>query len=221
MADPLLLVPHATAGTIAILAGAAAFSYKKGSRPHRMAGNVFFVSMLALAASGTVMALIISELASVIAGVFTLYLVATAWATVKRKEGEIGRFEKGAALFALAIAILAFTWGMQRLGGDAGDGLPAPVYFMFGMFAALAALFDFRMIRRGGVMGAKRILRHLGRMGLALYISTASLFLGQQQLFPDAVRESGVLAVPLVAVIALTLFWLIRVRFTKWYLKST
>ena len=217
MADPLLLIPHAASGTIALVAGTAAFIYKKGSRPHRMAGNVFFVSMLGLAVTGTVMALIIWELASVVGGVFTLYLVATAWMTVKRKEGEIGRFEKAAALFALALAIMAYTWGIQKVSGGAEDGLGPPVYFVFGTLAALAALFDVRMIRRGGVEGAKRILRHLGRMGFALYIAVASLFLGQQQLFPDAIRESNILFVPVLAVMAVTLFWLIRVRFTGWY----
>ena len=44
-----LLVFHITAGVLAMFAGAAAMSFRKGSRSHGMAGNVFVASMLVMA----------------------------------------------------------------------------------------------------------------------------------------------------------------------------
>src|SRR5262245_18276309 len=39
-------------GAIGLLSGATAMSFRKGSRRHRMTGNVFVISMLSLGASG-------------------------------------------------------------------------------------------------------------------------------------------------------------------------
>jgi hypothetical protein len=83
--------------------------------------------------------------------------------------------------------------------------------------ALLAAALDLRMIVRGGVQGAARIARHLWRMCAAWFIATTSLFVGQPQLFSYAVRRSGVLIVPSVVIVALLLFWLARVLFTRAY----
>ena len=47
-----LLYLHIGGGIVGLLSGAAALALRKGSRPHRMAGNVFFVSMLIMAAIG-------------------------------------------------------------------------------------------------------------------------------------------------------------------------
>lgn len=68
------------------------------------------------------------------------------------------------------------------------------------------------MIARGGLTGAARTTRHLWRMCFAMFMATGSFFAGQAKLFPAAVRESGVLQVPIFLVIGLFLYWLIRVR---------
>ena len=47
-----LLVLHITAGTLGILFGFVAIFFLKGSRRHRLAGNVFVISMLLLSSSG-------------------------------------------------------------------------------------------------------------------------------------------------------------------------
>jgi hypothetical protein len=52
----------------------------------------------------------------------------------------------------------------------------------------------------------------LWRMCLALFIATGSFFLGQAQVFPAPIRDSGLLAVPVFAVLAAMLYWLWRVR---------
>jgi len=77
-----------------------------------------------------------------------------------------------------------------------------------------------RTFVRGGVAGAQRIARHLWRMGFALLIAAASLFLGKQQHFPEAIRTSPILNTPILLVAVMMIFWLVRVRFTGAYRKA-
>jgi uncharacterized membrane protein len=53
-----LIVFHICAGTVALLSGAVAMSFRKGSRRHGLAGDVFVISMLGLAASGAIVGFI-------------------------------------------------------------------------------------------------------------------------------------------------------------------
>lgn len=212
---------HVIAGSIGLLSGAAALIFRKGARYHRKAGNVFFISMLIMGATGAGLAVYASKPLSVVAGGLVFYLVATSWATVIHKEGETGTFEIGAMLTALITAAFAYYFGMEVMGSetemyDGSSSLPGP-YFFFGSIALLGAILDAKMIWSGGVFGKQRIVRHLWRMCFALFIATASFFLGQPQVFPEAIRGTLILTVPVLLVIGAMVFWLIRVQFTSWY----
>jgi hypothetical protein len=152
-------------------------------------------------------------------GVLTFYLVATAWLTVRRKGGEPGLLEFCLLLVALMDGAAGFIFGREAADSATGlkDGSPAMGYFVAGSVAFLYAGSDVRMLIRGGVSGAQRIARHLWRMCFALLIATASLFLGQPRLFPESIRGSKILLVPVIAIIVLMIYWLIRVRFTNAY----
>lgn len=222
-----ILTFHVIAGAIGLLSGATALVFRKGSRPHRVAGNVFFVSMLCMAASGAYRAHSQSSVLPVLVGILTSYLVATAWATVKRKGLKPGFFEYGALLVALAVGGSGITIGLEALNGETGSmgDFIAKQYLFFGSVALFAATLDLRMIFRGGVSGAQRIARHLWRMSFALYIAASSFFLGQAQVFPDAVREAqvfsvSVLALPKYVVLVLMIFWLSRTLVPNWYKKA-
>ncbi|MDQ3998150.1 MAG: DUF2306 domain-containing protein [Gemmatimonadota bacterium] len=211
----VLRYAHISMGMLALVSGAAAMTFRKGSRPHRQSGNVFFVAMLIMAGTGAYISVFITPVMSnVIAGLLALYLTATAWATVWREPGETGGLEIGLALLGLATAISGITFGLQAANSPNGllDESPAPFYFIFGGAALLGTALDVRMIARGGFTGAARITRHFSRMCLAMFIATASFFLGQAKLFPVAVRESGVLKAPVLLVVGALLYWLIRIR---------
>ena len=214
-ADAVLFL-HIGGASVGIVSGAAALGFRKGHRIHRLAGNVFFVSMLVMSGIGACVApfLPVPQWTSTGAGLFTFYLVATGWATVRRGQGATGRFETAAAVvaFAIATAFAGFAWAGAHSPEGAIGGLPALV---FGAFAALAAACDVRVIRRGGLSGASRIARHVWRMNVALFIAAASFFLGQPQVFPAPLRGSPILFVPEIAIVGLTIFWLLRVRFTN------
>jgi hypothetical protein len=115
------------------------------------------------------------------------------------------------------------------LGLAAGIGAliaGGPVAYVFGVVIALAVAGDVRMLLRGGVSGAKRMVRHLWRMCFALFVATASFFLGggsraglRARLFTPAIRKTHLPAVPVLIVLFMMIFWLCRVLFTSAYKK--
>src|SRR4051794_8495077 len=102
---PILII-HICGGVVGLLAGIAAVLFRKGSRRHRVAGNIFFISMLA---NGSTAAL----LGNVFGGALTLYLVTTGWLTGRRREGETTLFDWGALLFGLAVGVPIMTDGLR------------------------------------------------------------------------------------------------------------
>lgn len=102
----LVLVLHVIAGTIALLAGIIAMSSRKGARAHRVAGTVFVVSMLVMAILADYLAVAIPEqIPNLFIGTFTIYLVATAWLTVRRKGRIVGIPEKIALVVILCLSV--------------------------------------------------------------------------------------------------------------------
>ncbi len=212
-----ILVTHIGAGAVGLVSGAAALALRKGGRAHGAAGTVFFVSMLTMAGIGACVAPFLPQRISAVAGVITFYLVATAWATVRRPAGSVGRFEIAALMVALAAAAADLTFAVRGASRPDGliDNLPSQPGFVFGVLALMAAGFDLKVLLRRGVSGADRIARHVWRMCAALFIAAASLFLGQPKVFPASLRDSPLLLIPEIAVLGLMVFWLVRVRFTS------
>ncbi|MEP7044148.1 MAG: hypothetical protein ABI843_13875 [Dokdonella sp.] len=212
-----ILILHISGGAVGLVSGALALIARKGDRLHRIAGNVFFVSMLTMASIGAIVSPFLGKKLDPLVGVFTFYLVATAWATVMRKPGSTGRFEIAAFLVAVGVVVSSLIFGLQAAASPTGSsGGSSPIgYAVLGTLVAFAAALDLKMILRGGTSGASRIARHLWRMCLALGIAAASFFLGQQQLFPASLRGSALLFLPEIAVLGCLFFWLVRVRFAK------
>ena len=219
-----VLVFHISAGTLGMLSGTAAMSFRKGSHWHRVAGNVFVIAMLSLAASGTYLGFMKHQILNGLMGILTLYLVATAWWTARRRDGETGMFDLCAVIVPLAVGASLAIYGLEAANSQTGSkgGYPAAAYFIFSSVALFFAAGDVRMLVRGGVSGTQRIARHLRRMCFALFIAAGSFFLGQPQVFPAALRKTNLLFIPAFLPLLLMIFWLFRVRFTNAYqAKST
>jgi uncharacterized membrane protein len=205
---------HVGGASVGLASGAVAMAAPKGGRLHRVAGNVFFGSMLTMSGIAAIVSPMLPDRISAVAGLFTFYLTATAWATVRRRPGEAGFFEVGAMFVGLGVATLFLSLARiaaMRAGGLL-EGQSYEIGVAFGLIALLAAALDARVVLRGGVSGAPRVARHLWRMCLALFMASGSFFLGQQQVFPEALRGSPILFVPALAPLAAMAFWLIRVR---------
>ena len=176
--------------------------------------------MLTMAANATYLAAMKHQMNNLFGGPLTFYLVGTAWWTARRKDGETGTFDWVALLVALGIGAGIMTLGLEVAYSQAAPpgGVPAGMYFFMSRVALLAGVGDIRMLIRRGVLGTRRIVRHLWRMCFALFIATGSFFLGQgSKVFPAFIIKSNVLFVPAILPLFLLIFWLVRVRFTNAY----
>ena len=215
-----VLILHICSGVSGVLSGGTAVFLRKGSRRHRVAGNVFVLSMIGLSLSAIYLALVKSESSNVLAGTFTSYLVITAWTTARRNERQTG-FLDWIGLLAIIAIITGYTmFGLEAARSVKGskDGVPAGMYFFMGCVGLLAAVGDVRMLVSRGVSGTSRLARHLWRMCFALFIASGSIFLARPHLFPAFMRRTYILAVLGFLPLILMVFWLFRVRFLN---KST
>lgn len=212
-----LLVLHISAGIIGLLSGSAAMSFRKGSQRHRMAGNVFVVSMLIMGACAVYLALLKHQPNNVFGGLLTFYLITTAWLTGRGKQDQTSDLDWAALVFALAVAVSMLTLGVRVVRGltERQAGVPIGMYFFMGFIPLLAAAGDIRMLAQGGISGRPRLVRHLWRMCFGLFIATGSFFLGQQQVFPLAIRKQYILAPLAILPLFLLIYWLVRVKWTK------
>jgi hypothetical protein len=215
---------HMGGGAVGMITGAGALAFRKGERLHRAFGKVFLVAMLINAVMATSLASMLvargvsAQWSNVYGGVATFYLVMTAWASVRRAPGTVGRFEVAMLLVALGLAALTLL-SLVRIanGGKPDNGVPVAAPIIVAAVAVLAAGLDARVIRRGGLSGVQRLARHLWRMCAGLFIASGSFFIGQQQVMPKFVQGSPILIVLGVAPIFLMIFWLFRVRLIKGY----
>ena len=229
--SPILLV-HIAGGTVGLLAGTAAIIFRKGSARHALAGRIFVVAMLIMGSLAAYLAIVRHQPANFGGGVFTFYLILTAWLTARRRDGETARFDWLLLVIPLALGTLTWVNGIAivRSGVDPPDGVPVGMSFFMGSIMLLAAAGDVRMLVGEGIAGAKRIARHLWRMCFGLFIAAGSFFMGPSnrpfrllstvglgQHLPMALFSTGVYLVLTIAPLILLVYWLVRVRFTNLY----
>jgi hypothetical protein len=212
-----ILALHIAGGTVGVLSGGATLCFRKGSRLHRHAGIVFVAAMLTMASCALYLAVVKFQIPNILGGALTLYLVTTAWLTVRRKQQAPGLFDWGALLYVLAIAASQIVLGTQAVMSASGKkyGYRPGLYFVFGALALLSATGDIRKLLGPGLSATQRLARHLWRMCFALFVATGSLFIARPHLFPVFMRKSGMLMALGFAPLAFMIFWLVRIRFTK------
>lgn len=213
-----ILALHICAGTVGLLSGAVAISFRKGSSRHGIAGRVFVISMLGLGASAMYLAVMKHEVGNFVGGILTIYLVTTAWLTARRRDGETGVFDWAVIIVPLGVGISTLTLGIQKLNNPAAfhDGVPVGMNFFMGTVVLLAAAGDVRMLVRG-ISGTQRIARHLWRMCFGLFFASGSIFIARPHLFPAWLSTTHILLLLGVLPLILMIFWLVRVRFTNAY----
>jgi uncharacterized membrane protein len=213
MLEKTVILFHVCGAVIGLIAGALSMLFRKGAGLHRAAGTVFFVSMITMSLSAVCIAAVYRpNVGNVTVGLLTFYLVTTSWVAARRREGGTGAFDLAALAIVLGVVMADFTFGIQAARSPHGvkDQIPAAIYFVFGTIALLFATSDVRMIRGGGVTGARRIARHLLRMSFAFLIAVFSLYPGRPQVFPKWLKATNLLYVPHVLVIGAIAFWMVR-----------
>ena len=212
-----------------MFSGTAALLFRKGSPRHILAGRIFVVSMLTMAVGAVYLGIVKHQTGNVRGGIMAFYLVGTGWLTVRRRAGETNRMDWLVLLIPLSLGVFTWIGGVQlvRSGLSSPDGVPPGMSFFMGSISLLAAGGDIRMLAAGGVFGVTRIARHLWRMCFGLFIAAGSFLMGPSNRplrllasvglrhLPSAVFTTNVYLVLTVLPLALLIFWLVRVRFTR------
>src|SRR5208283_3747039 len=108
-----ILIGLICAGTIGLLSGTAAMSFRKGSPRHALAGKIFVASMLTMAVAAVYLAIVRHQPNNIGGGILTFYLIGTAWLTARRREGETSRFDWVVLLIPLTLGILTWMNGLK------------------------------------------------------------------------------------------------------------
>lgn len=208
---------HIIAGLFGLISGAVALYALKGGKLHRKSGMVFVYAMLLMSGTGAVLAAVKThERISVVAGMLAFYLTLTALLTVRHNYKKLHWIDFVAAFFGLATVFIGLKFGIEGLNNPDGniDGQPGLVGLIFGFIALLGVLGDIRFTG-WGIKGTHRLARHLWRMCFALWIAVTSFFLGQSQVFPEPIRKFPLLVTPVLLVLLVMIYWLVKVLIFK------
>jgi len=115
-------------------------------------------------------------------------------------------------LLGVSIGITGFTFGSMATQSATGrlDGYPPALFYIFGGLTFFASAGDLRLLIQG-IQGKRRLARHVWRMSAGLFIASASFFLGQAKILPQTLRIMPLLALPVLLVLAVMLYWLVRI----------
>ena len=215
---PLLV--HVVIGTLAVMAGAVALAVRKGARSHIWAGRIFAVTMGWASAIGAVLGIVefTDFYITFHAGILGVTLILSGWMTARARSGRLGSVSVGVGVLnalntaglVAASAYAASTSESTLFGFHASD------YLFLGLMTAVALIGDVSLIFRKALSEKHRIARHLWRMGLGFFIAAGSAFTGPGAVvFSEAVRNSGLLALPELIIIILVVFWLLRTLLAK------
>lgn len=209
------ILSHTIIGTIATIFGALGLFTKKGSKLHRKAGNWFFYTMFAMAFQGAILAFVIDQTITAMAGIFCCYLIASSWMTVKTPPGKLTKFDYVSPIFAAMVMLVCGWLMLQAMNAPDGKaaGFGAPEYGFFAIAALLSLSFDIKLLVQKGINGGQRLARHLWRMCFAFYIALGSAIFRSAHLFPEAIRESGYLELPTLLIVIVMLFYLGKLAF--------
>lgn len=199
----LLLYGHIGAGAIGLASGALAILSPKGRPVHRAAGKVFLVSMAVcyLIAAGVAPFLTQDRLVNTVAALMALNLLTTSWLAARRPAPSVGWPEWASLCVSLGCA---GTAGFAIVAGLSVTESGAEGLRFVLISGALAALGDTHVLLTRSITGKARILRHLWRMCMSLFIAAGSFFFGQAQVLPEAIIDTplqlGPALFPLLAI---------------------
>jgi uncharacterized membrane protein len=219
---PVLLPIHILGAAVGLVSGAIALSAGKGGRLHRASGKVFAYAIFTMCGAAVAIAVVKGEAVNVMAGTLTAYLAFTGVSTVRPPSPGSRRRDVALMLVALGLGLATFAGALVAIARPSGKifGIPPYPFFMFGVLGLSGAYGDFKTMRAGGLRGAQRLSRHLWRMCMAMFITTASFFSIRARVaavLPAPFTTGLARTVPVVLVLVVMFYWLWRVRGRRAY----
>lgn len=207
---------HFLAGGITLLAGTSALFLRKGTKLHKLSGRVFVCFMLVLALSGLWMSIEREILFTVFLALITIYSFLTGWATLSKLK-IAKRISSLSPTFAFALFLGAVLGGVKAANSPGGElnGLPYGAFYFIAFIAFSSLLLDLRYMRIKTVTRKTQLIRHVWRMGFALFLSTSIFFFGNNHVLPEAFRTPTMLSAPVVIVVLITLAYIFLLSFNS------
>lgn len=208
-------------GSAVVFSGVMALLLNKGRPLHKLAGRVFVGSIVLM--GPVILAEVwhssnrISSL-GILFVAFIIYLVVSAWITIHQTEPTIGLLDILAPVVAICISIAGLVMGLDAVNkmSQTGSLPPNEAYFFFSALAFMAMILDVNNLRKRGLRGKHRIVRHVWRMSCGLFFATSSFFTGPGSIiFPESMRENPLLSIPQWLVFTLAVLWVFRLLFLK------
>ncbi|MFN7611402.1 MAG: hypothetical protein ACK5QX_10785, partial [bacterium] len=153
-----------------------------------------------------------------VAGIMALYLLVSGVMAARLRDVKAGAPEVIGFIVAVSITVAGVIFMRMGAASPSGtvDGSPPQAFLLFTIAGAFAAAGELHVLVRKQLSNVSRIARHLWRMCFSLFIASGSFFLGQMQVFPEALRNSALLYILALAPLPVMLFWLAKVRFDDW-----
>ena len=190
----LLLYSHIVGGAVGLVSGVVASASKKGDKLHRASGKVFFYAMFISYLIGALVAPFLEQgqRPNFVAGVLALYLLLSGVHAARKRKFSAGMSEKIGLIVAALITAMGFTFMFMGFNSDSGtvDGSPPQAFVLFIVAGTAATIGEIRVLLKGKLSQAERVVRHLWRMCFSFFIASGSLFFGQPQVFPDWFAQS-------------------------------
>ncbi len=216
--ENIATIVHVLLGIAAILAGCIALYAKKGQVTHIKFGHTFTGTMVFSSAIGGVLGLLkfSAFFITTLAGILSITLVLSGVLAVQRGKANTPRQERRIATLNGLNFLVIFSSGIfatQSLNGIL-FGFHAEDYFFLSAMAAIALCGDLRYFSSKTLTHANRLIRHLWRMCLGLFIAVGSAFTGPgMNAFPETIQNSGLLPLPEFIILIVMIFWLVRIRY--------
>jgi uncharacterized membrane protein len=172
----LVLVFHIVGGTVALISGLVAMLTVKGSKPHRLAGKIYFGGMTAVFVGAVITAIGHHKDFLLMVGFFSYYLTVLGYRVLylkKLNQGQKPVLIDWVIISVSAIFILAlFGWGIWALTLGSGMGIAG---ITFGAIGSSFLIMDVRNFIRPPKEKMHWWFTHLGSMG-GSYISAITAF---------------------------------------------
>ncbi|MGL4609784.1 MAG: hypothetical protein ACRCYY_08885 [Trueperaceae bacterium] len=160
----LLLAIHITAGTLGLIAAFLATFNKAFNLTHRWhvyTGSAFVIAMAIIFVTATAMSLIKLNIFLLLVGIFSFYLAFSGWRYARNRKGTPTGLDWTTAITMLVISAVMVSFALYLFLTGSGGSI---VIAVFGLIGGQLAFFDYRSLRRGGLKGKERIVRHLTMM---------------------------------------------------------
>lgn len=177
----ILILIHASFGGLALSAGLISLISRKGSKTHRITGNVFHYSMLFVAVTAFIIAVLPQHesVFLIIIGIFSSYFVITGKRALKFKTStENLKLDIFISWTMLVIGVIMIMYPFLLMGKI------NIILFVFGGISLLLSRRDLYLYRNPEKLKQDWLKLHLSKM-IGGYISASTAFVVVNQLIPS------------------------------------